>query len=212
MSEWSADRIRKIQFLGKMGSVAGVTSSVVSVTASTKCLLSFGSRSGGFDYIVSLREQIMKQMGWTDPSAVYLDARVLGEHEASHTVYRNNGAAYDVRAIKLNPFWQMFYRSAMEHCSTMIYVLTSEWAKSQFCREEFNWWLELAQNEGANAPRLCVLTYSDTEILSNSAFHLFTKSHLGRHRHIEVNKPSNPFVSVDVNPEVIDICHVLGQD
>ena len=110
-------------------------------TKGTKVLLSFGSRNGGFDFSVKLREELMRIRGWGDPCSVYLDAISAATHPDSTTeAIQVNGVT--VQAYR-NPKWQELYRAAMINARAMIFIATPEWARSNFCAEEYQWFDEI---------------------------------------------------------------------
>ena len=106
-------------------------------TKDTKILLSFGSRQGGFDFACNLRKELMEFRGWKDPCSVYLDAISAATHPDSTTeeveVNGNKVQAYR------NPKWQELYQAAMMNADAMVFIVTPEWARSNYCEEEHQW-------------------------------------------------------------------------
>lgn len=106
-------------------------------TQGTKILLSFGSRSGGFEFSCDLRSELMGIRGWEDPCSVYLDAISAAKHPDSTTeLVHVNGK--EVQAYR-NPKWQELYQAAMMNADAMVFIVTPEWARSNYCEEEHQW-------------------------------------------------------------------------
>jgi hypothetical protein len=112
-------------------------SACLAFTRSTKVVLSFGSRNGGFDFAVRLRESLMRTRGWTDPCSIYLDAISAAQHEESTSEpITVNGTV--VQAYR-NPRWRELYQAAMWNARAMVFIATPEWASSNWCADEYGW-------------------------------------------------------------------------
>jgi hypothetical protein len=102
----------------------------------TKVLLSFGAVEGGFEFAMQLRLDIYKKFSQSfdaDPYFCYLDAESLRTSQGTTYKYKSDT---DMN-IMSNDKWKENYKLAMEHCTTMILLITKQWLKSKWC------WLEL---------------------------------------------------------------------
>ena len=168
-----------------------------SITNTTKVLLSFGSRSGGIQYVFSLREQIMQKAQITDKYEVYIDAKSNIEHPSTYFETRHG------TTIPLNPLWQELYMNAVKHCKCMIFVVTEEWAKSNWCINEFIWWRNLAHKSAERTPIITLIFQDAVSLLGNTTIVAHGTSKVsGRNRLKIVDKNSHPIAPTDCTPEV----------
>jgi hypothetical protein len=134
------------------------------LTESTRVIVSFGAREGGFELTAQLRLDIMDRYGkrrvvrdpagkWlrteADDAFCYLDAITL--KDASGTSYdqlklkkKVNGVEREV-AVDLNkmanPYWNTYYPAAVGNAAVMIFQITTPWLESEYCLEEFGWFI-----------------------------------------------------------------------
>lgn len=105
---------------------------VDALTRQTKVLMSWGSLDGGFDFAVALREQLMRLRNWTDPCAVYVDAR-------SARGFPGEYSNPDRPGTFLNSHWKAYYRAAMRNAKVMVFIATPAWLASPWCAKEHRW-------------------------------------------------------------------------
>jgi hypothetical protein len=102
-----------------------------------KVLLSFGATSGGFEFAMALRAEIYQKFSKNadaDPEFCYLDAESLrGSPDAKY----NYDQFHDLAVMSMRD-WDTAYRSAMDHCRTMILLVTKQWLISKWCWHELN--------------------------------------------------------------------------
>lgn len=106
-----------------------------------KCVLSFGSRQGGFEFAKELKTTMMSHFGW-ERTDIYLDHDALQEmpDTVAETFVDDTGTP---RTRYLNDNWDTYYRKAMADAPTMCFCLSKAWCESQWCREELVWFLVL---------------------------------------------------------------------
>jgi hypothetical protein len=126
-------------------------------TGGTRVLISFGAASGGFELSLALRHEIyahLKRSPEKEPALVYIDAESL--REATGTKYTPN---VDLDSFAMsNPKWAQFYKGAMGHCTTMIFLITAQWLRSKYCWEELEWF---AERLATSSVRPIVLIFPD---------------------------------------------------
>ena len=84
------------------------------------CVLSFGSRQGGFAFAEKLKELIVGQVGW-QPTAVYLDRDGLtGKAGTAETAFVDDLGKK--QTAQLNPSWATYYQSAMEEAPARLHA------------------------------------------------------------------------------------------
>ncbi len=149
-------------------------------TASTRVIVSFGAREGGFELTLQLRLDIMDRYGKrqihrlpdgkflrveSDESFCYLDAVSL--EKAGGTTYTQatekkivNGVekVVPVDVFKMaNPFWNKYYPQAMANAAVMIFQITPPWLNSEYCVEEFAWFMiQGVNNLQVGKPVYCI--------------------------------------------------------
>jgi hypothetical protein len=149
-------------------------------TASTRVIVSFGARDGGFDLTLQLRLDIMDRYGKrrvhrlptgkflrmeSDESFCYLDAVSL--EKAGGTTYTQMKVEKVVGGLKkdvgidvfkmANPFWNKYYPQAMANAAVMIFQITQPWLASQYCLEEFAWFMiQGVNNLEVGKPVYCI--------------------------------------------------------
>lgn len=108
-------------------------------------VISFGGRGGGFEVAMQiqydLRSRSIESRNSLEDSpagnhTTYLDATSL---EGSYgTEY--NALAEDIDVVKMsNPYWDVAYQNAIQSSTAMTFLITPEWADSEFCRQELKW-------------------------------------------------------------------------
>jgi len=134
------------------------------LTSTTRVIVSFGAREGGFELTAQLRLDIMDRYGkrrvlrdpagkWlqtiADDAFCYLDAITLKDAE---------GTKYDQLALPktidgkeqwvkvdlnkmANPFWDTYYPAAVANAAVMIFQITKPWLASEYCLEELGWFI-----------------------------------------------------------------------
>lgn len=133
------------------------------VTDSTRVIISFGTRKGGFELTNQLRMDIMRRYGQAvlrrdargvmqlvelDRSFCYLDAVTLnGTPGASwlqpHVEREVNGQKQSILIDEWqsrNEYWNHYYPAAMSHSAVMVYLITRPWTDSKFCVQELAWY------------------------------------------------------------------------
>lgn len=134
------------------------------LTETTRVIVSFGAREGGFELTAQLRLDIMDRYGkrrvvrdpagkWlrteADDAFCYLDAITL--KDASGTSYdqlklkKKVGGVEREVAVDLNkmanPYWNTYYPAAVGNAAVMIFQITTPWLESEYCLEEFGWFI-----------------------------------------------------------------------
>jgi hypothetical protein len=111
------------------------------LTQNTRVILSFGAASGGFEFAMQLRKDIMDVYNkkWEkDLSFVYLDAESLKGESGTMFTWDNTLGIYKMS----NEKWAKFYKDAMSQCDYMIFLLSDPWLSSQWCWQEFEWYYD----------------------------------------------------------------------
>ena len=101
----------------------------------THVVLSFGSADGGAMFAQWLQREIVQQKGYTQPNNAYLDTFAL-DHVP--------GTRHEMKLIRptagglasLNEAWDEYYNVAVSTAHTMIFVATTAWYSSDYCRRE----------------------------------------------------------------------------
>src|SRR5687768_5724406 len=96
----------------------------------TRVILSFGGASGGFEFAMELRRNIMQKYNLPfngNPAFVYLDAESLKVDPGTKYTWDEKLGIFKMS----NPFWKAFYQGAMGNSKTMIFLLTGQWLRSQ---------------------------------------------------------------------------------
>jgi hypothetical protein len=132
------------------------------LTDTTRVIVSFGARDGGFELTAQLRLDIMDRYGMRqidkfpdgtvvasgDQSFCYLDAITLegakGTKYDPLKIKKFKGSDVEV-AVDLNkmsnPYWDTFYPAAVSKAAVMIFQVTVPWLRSAFCMEELAWFV-----------------------------------------------------------------------
>ena len=139
---------------------------VAEVTNDTKVLMSFGARTGGFEFAMQLRHDIYRKFG-VDPAArpgfCYLDGESLrGDPRTTYT--------YDARSdnnMMANPEWDENYQAAMDNCKTMVLLITREWLVSKWCWRELDMLVGVAERRGDELKTI-IVSWPDGETLLKS--------------------------------------------
>jgi hypothetical protein len=105
---------------------------VAAMTGNTKVLMSWGAADGGFQYAMDLREKLMRLRHWTDPCAVYLDAKSIRGFPGEYPNPNIQGAV-------LNTHWKEYYQAAMRNAKVMVFIATPAWLASPWCAAEHQW-------------------------------------------------------------------------
>jgi hypothetical protein len=160
------------------------------ITSTTRVIVSFGARDGGFELTAQLRLDIMERYGKrrvirtpdgrflrleADESFCYLDAVTL--KQAPGTSYDRlqldkavagtpAGGAKQKVAIDLNkmanPFWDTYYPQAVANAAVMVFQITTPWLESPFCLEEMGWFIvQSLRNVALGRPLACVFMVFD---------------------------------------------------
>eukprot|EP01047_Picozoa_sp_COSAG01_P011217 COSAG01_NODE_490_length_16356_cov_34.781898_8_plen_2008_part_00 len=106
------------------------------------CVLSFGSRDGGFEYARELKEDLAERFYWPKHT-IYIDRDALPGKEGTTADLVRNSSGKALYTRYLNPDWHKFYREAMVDAPAMLFSLTKSWCESPFCKEELVWFLVL---------------------------------------------------------------------
>ena len=93
-------------------------------------IFSFGAANGGYDNVVEVADQFKKSYHLNS----YIDSNYLPSQAGS---YRISGNDYP-----RNVNWKAWYARAMLDAPTMIFLVTPEWIRSEFCKEELAWAVE----------------------------------------------------------------------
>lgn len=134
------------------------------LTSTTRVIVSFGARDGGFELTAQLRLDIMDRYGKrkiirapngkflradADESFCYLDAITLGQ--APGTTYDKLKLEKTIGGVKqdvfidlnkmANPYWDTYYPEAVANSAVMIFQVTTPWLNSEFCLEELGWFM-----------------------------------------------------------------------
>nr|HDU8731884.1 hypothetical protein [Vibrio vulnificus] len=56
-----------------------------------------------------------------------------------------------------NPFWDIIYKKGMMNASSMIFLISDEWLKSQFAWQEFDWFKEMKSEYNTDLKGVFVL-------------------------------------------------------
>ncbi len=134
------------------------------LTSTTRIIISFGARDGGFELTEHLRLDIMDRYGKrqifrdkndkflyakSDESFCYLDAITLGQ--ARGTSYPFLELDKTIRGAKkkvhidlnkmANPYWDTYYPEAVANSAVMIFQITDPWLASEYCLQELGWFI-----------------------------------------------------------------------
>jgi hypothetical protein len=134
------------------------------VTSTTRVIVSFGARDGGFELTAQLRLEIMDRYGKrkvlrdpagkflridADEAFCYLDAITLANAEG--TTYDRLSVDKDIQGAKrsmaidlnkmANPYWDTYYPAAVANAAVMVFQVTEPWLWSAYCLEELAWFL-----------------------------------------------------------------------
>lgn len=134
------------------------------LTATTRVIVSFGARDGGFELTAQLRLEIMDRYGRrkiirdpagkflrvdADEAFCYLDAVTLAKAEG--TTYDRLSVDKDIQGAKrsmaidlnkmANPYWDTYYPAAVANAAVMIFQITEPWLWSAYCLEEMAWFI-----------------------------------------------------------------------
>jgi hypothetical protein len=167
----------------------GLLLSAQQITATTRVIVSFGARDGGFELTAQLRLDIMERYGRrrvlrthdgrflsleADESFCYLDAVSLKQApgttydrlQLDKTVAGLAGGAKQKVAIDLNkmanPFWDTYYPQAVANAAVMVFQITTPWLESPFCLEEMGWFIvQSLRNTALGRPLACVFMVFD---------------------------------------------------
>lgn len=114
----------------------------LNMSSGAEIIMSFGARDGGFDFAERLREDLYAALFGHRPEKnrvrAYLDYHSLQEHPATRYPW-HAGAK---KGFMENPFWDIAYRNGVENAKIMIFNISSEWLRSAYCYEEFEWFRE----------------------------------------------------------------------
>lgn len=135
-------------------------------TPSTKVLISFGARRGGFEFAMALRQEICAQFGIrpdTDPYFCYIDAESL--RGDPNTTY-NRDDTLDTNFMR-NPNWESHYKLAMTSCSTMILLITKEWLESPWCWHELTMLQQIAASR-TDGMKVVYVIWPDARTMLNA--------------------------------------------
>lgn len=138
-------------------------------TATTRVLISFGARRGGFEFAMALRQEIYAKFGRkpdADPGFCYIDAESL--RGDANTTY-NRDAKVDMNFMR-NPNWDSHYESAMSNCRTMILMITREWLSSPFCWHELGMLQRIAAKKNGMLKVVLVVWPDAQGLLQGGAF------------------------------------------
>lgn len=107
----------------------------------TKILISFGAISGGFEFALQLRRDLMKHFGArmdhpANSHFVYIDAISLEGDKETHYSWNDQLGIFKMS----NGNWEGHYKTAISECEAMIFILTEPWLKSSYCWEELEWY------------------------------------------------------------------------
>eukprot|EP01043_Picozoa_sp_COSAG02_P062626 COSAG02_NODE_8687_length_2479_cov_1.220168_1_plen_787_part_01 len=111
------------------------------------CVLSFGSRQGGFEIALELKRQMLTQFDWPDDS-VYIDSDAM-EHKPETVRTERSDAEGNTYFVSLNPYWHIYFRESVCDSPSMLFSLTPAWCDSPYCKQELVWYLVL-KTMGAN--------------------------------------------------------------
>jgi hypothetical protein len=134
------------------------------LTSTTRVIVSFGARDGGFELTAQLRLDIMDRYGKrkvirapngnflhveSDEAFCYLDAITLGQ--ARGTTYDKLQLEKTIGGVKqkvfvdlnkmANPYWDTYYPEAVANSAVMIFQITNPWLTSEYCLEELGWFM-----------------------------------------------------------------------
>jgi hypothetical protein len=172
------------------------------LTKTTRVIVSFGAREGGFELTAQLRLDIMDRYGkrkiirdpagkflgvQSDDAFCYLDAVTLAQAEGTSydKLTLDNKIAADAKrkvGVDLykmaNPFWDTYYPAAVANAAVMIFQVTNVWLDSPFCLEEFGWFIVNAvKNLDSGKPSACVfVVFQESE---NAFAELLNKLRMG---------------------------------
>jgi hypothetical protein len=102
----------------------------------TKVVLSFAAANGGAFFAQWLRDQINRWKGLSQPNEVYLDAEALKHVPLTRFVLKDRRMPWVFGLASMNEGWRGYYRHAIRQADAMIFVGTSDWSRSQWCRGE----------------------------------------------------------------------------
>jgi len=108
----------------------------------TKVVLSFANWGYGFLFATMLRRRVMKAKGWAHERAVYLDNIAIRGVAGTRIEPRDDKDFRDahkgmIQSSALNDGWKAAWDKALAEASSVIVVLTDEWARSRNCAAEF---------------------------------------------------------------------------
>lgn len=104
-------------------------------TKNCKVLMSFGAKDGGYELVSTLREELMELRGWSDPCSIYLD----GPSTKTITSVNKKQIAIDYG----ESYWKALFKAAMRQSKAMVFVVTSQWARSHWCSQEHQWFNDI---------------------------------------------------------------------
>lgn len=131
------------------------------LTSTTRVIISFGGRGGGFELTNQLRLDIMDRYGRrrirrhpdgrfkdfavSDESFCYLDAITLQQAPDTFTPRVKLPKAGKDRLIDankmVNDFWDCYYPRAVRNAVVMVFQISEWWLGSEYCRQELGWYL-----------------------------------------------------------------------
>lgn len=112
------------------------------MSSGSEVIMSFGARDGGFDFAESLRDRIYQEVFQQnkdkDKTRAYLDYYSLQEHPATRYPWNSDTKKGNMQ----NPFWDIAYKNGLDNAKIMIFNISLEWLRSNYCYEEFEWFLQ----------------------------------------------------------------------
>ena len=159
------------------------------LTGTTRVIVSFGARDGGFELTLQLRQDIMDRYGkrkilrdpagnfmgvQADESFCYLDAVTLKNAEGTtyeklkldKKLQHNPKRAMAIDLNKMaNPFWDTYYPAAVANAAVMIFQVTQPWMWSAYCLEELGWFVlqSLANLERGRETPVIFMVFGEAE-------------------------------------------------